>query len=291
MASRKRNYRNKQGMNRYDDGFNQQSYYNNHRPSQQSGHRENQYYCDICGYTIPQAGNVPPVCTRCLISMTLLRANSQTRAKIDKKQAYDYSSKFYFKTDGHPQYKGLPIDHPDPDDAEAMEAYKQRKQGRRRRTGKPAGSESGSHDKHSKPYEKRSKSFRPTAEKKQAQELEKITVQETSSKIDSEKQTSTKESSPPKRKNIPSPKQPRKSPVQKEEKRIKEPLTKELREEDYEGTALTSNRSPATILSDTLNENQLNDIRGDLRSDYTFNQPTPSPDFDQVKAPEQDENS
>ena len=48
LASRKRNYRSKQGVNRYNDGFNQQSYYNNHRPSQQSGHRENQYYCDIC---------------------------------------------------------------------------------------------------------------------------------------------------------------------------------------------------------------------------------------------------
>lgn len=288
MASRKRNYRNKQSPNRYDDGFNQQTYYNSQR-SNQSG-RENLYYCDICGYTFPQAGNIPPVCTRCLIPMTLLRTNSQARAKLEKKQTFDYSSKFYFKTEGHPQYKGLPLDHPDPDDVEAMEAYRLRKQGRRRRSGKPSGLENGSQEKHVKSYDRRNKPSHSSSEHKQIQEIDDVKTPDAPAEIETEKQLPATEL-PPKHKSISTSKQPRKPTRQKEKIKLEEHAEKELREEDYTGTALTNTRSAATILSDTLNKSQLNDISGDLRSDYVFNQPIKSPDTDQaepVEKPEQD---
>jgi hypothetical protein len=278
LASRKKNYRNRNSSNRYDDGYNQQTYSGNHR-SNHSGQRENHYFCEICGYTMPQSGNTPPTCTRCLIPMTIMRTGSLTRSKNDKKPAYDYSSKFYFQTDGHPQYKGLPLDHPDPDDIEAMEAYKLRKQIRRKRSGKPSGDDYGSQEKHVKSPRKQKQSVissnhsRRSVDHKQSREtVSQVpnTSRDTSNDTPADYKPYPPNDSDKRKHTQPERSTPRKAARQNDSLFVHD-TPKSPREEDYAGTALTSNRSAATILSDTLNEKHL-ESSGDLRSDYAFHQ-------------------
>jgi len=55
-------------------------------------------------------------------------SNNRKRQTGQNKQKFDYSSRIYYQTDGHPQYIGLPLDHPDPEDEEAVAAYLRKKE-------------------------------------------------------------------------------------------------------------------------------------------------------------------
>jgi hypothetical protein len=86
------------------------------------------YMCDICGSNVPGLGGAIPLCPRCMIPMLPMEGvNPNARQGGPPKQSFDYSSRIYFPTDGHPQYIGLPMGHPDPDDEPAMNAYRSRR--------------------------------------------------------------------------------------------------------------------------------------------------------------------
>ncbi len=265
MASRKKNYRNRNApVNRYDD--NKHPKYSGSKRGGSSSNRDNHYFCDICGYTIPQSGNVSPMCTRCMIPMSVMRKSSIPRSKNGKKPSFDYSSRIYFQTEGHPQYKGLPLDHPDPEDPEAVNAYKMRVQSKRKRAGKPPDRDHNPRHKSSK-----QKHPRPSSNKNELNEKQEMPEPEKTDRKPDSRVKQAKPESPTK-----SPSAPKRRVVVKKsaDRSTKADKPVNPKEEDYAGTALTNDRSAATILSDTIKMNS--DVAtGDLKSDYNYKKETP----------------
>ncbi|MBN1879436.1 hypothetical protein JW823_04940 [bacterium] len=282
MASRKKNYRHRNPSGRYEENSNNPNYMNNQR-SGHSSERENQYYCEICGYTVPQTGNIPPMCTRCMIPMNMLRSSNLNRSKMEKKQSFDYSSRIFYQTDGHPQYKGLPLDHPDPEDPDAVEAYRARKEGGRRRPARSQGGDfrsanrqTSDHQRRRSPHPATHQQPRRNQEIKQPPPLEQPAPVEPVSPPADVKQVSedvqrSGDYKRERRRRAPARRVVATSPDQKEIEFAAqvEKESPKLREDDYAGTALTSDRSAATILSDTMKEVG-SDHRGNLRSDYAY---------------------
>ncbi len=99
------------------------------------GSRMKYYSCEICGSTLPGSAHIPPLCPRCLIPMSRSSdgVSNVKRNRAPTRPAFDYSARIYHQTDGHPQYIGLPLDHPDPEDEEAVAEYLARKQAQRSR--------------------------------------------------------------------------------------------------------------------------------------------------------------
>lgn len=275
MASRKKNYRHRSAPGRFEENFNSVSYSNGHR-SGSSSERENQFYCDICGYTLLQAGNIPPMCTRCMIPMNLLRPSNVNRSKNDKKQSFDYSSRIFYQTDGHPQYKGLPLDHPDPDDLHAVEAYRNRKESGRRRAPKPHGGDFRQGDRSDAQRQRPVHHHQPQPQRQpnEPRKIEKTVETERAPQEESARPDQSPQRQPdhrrdrrrrtPQRRNLFTP------PAAVEPAPgLADPTPPVARDDDYAGTTLTSNRSAATILSEN-SQHPVDDNPETLRSDYLF---------------------
>ena len=131
MSSKKRKPNKGGGYNRYSPRHDNQNKYHGANPNRDSNRVY--YNCDICGSSVPGVNNMPPLCPRCMIPMQNSgRHNPNTRKSANPvKRQFDYASRFFYPTDGHPQYVGLPIDHPEPEDEDAVAAYQARKAERR----------------------------------------------------------------------------------------------------------------------------------------------------------------
>jgi hypothetical protein len=286
LASRKKNYRRRNPNSGYDN--NQHNYSGSSR-GRNTSNRDNHYFCDICGFTVPQSGSVSPMCTRCMVPMTVLRSSNLNRSKNDKKTSFDYSSRIYFQTDGHPQYKGLPLDHPDPEDQEAVNAYKTRIQSKRKRTGKPAGRDYKSQNRkpaqhHSRPQSGSDEKHPKKPVSRKPQNAIKSPGKTSENSGNQDKQSATK---PEKKPAKPDNKMSRTaSKKRSDEHTMSDKDVKPIREDDYAGTALTTDRSAATILSDTMLINSA-DSQGDLKTDYGYENEMRSSPQKTVRKPKQ----
>ncbi len=116
---------------KHDGNYRNFDNYGNRNTSNHGSNRTKGYYlCDICGSTLTAQTNIPPMCPRCMIPMQFYKGNSGNNKKTNPNQPdsnQEYLSRIYYQTDGHPQYRGLPRDHPDPDDEEAMNHYRVKK--------------------------------------------------------------------------------------------------------------------------------------------------------------------
>ncbi|MCD4652667.1 hypothetical protein K8T06_01895 [bacterium] len=290
MTSRKRNPRNRGSYQKRGDNFGNSKSYFSKQQSGNSKNRSNLYVCESCGATtVPKNNYTIPTCPRCMILMSQPRTHNPN-SKGGKKFRFDYAARIYYQTEGHPQYKGLPKDHPDPEDTEAVAKYKERKT-HQKRSGKSPVRFEKRHPKarRGRSYQNRADHNAPTrANRKEESRVAEESTQKPSeidSRQRSEKQkhntenrknrnyradnvektkthpentrkpteTTVKKSSPRKR-----PRRPPKTKFvpTKVETVVSAAPTKNVgptpKEEDYAGTALTSDRSAATILSDTL---------------------------------------
>jgi len=218
--------------------------------------------------------------------MQLLRQSAVNRNKTDKKQAFDYSARIYYQTDGHPQFKGLPIDHPDPEDIMAVEAYKARKEAHRRRPGKPSGGDAQKADRFSADKQRRKP---PHTSSQQGSVTPRRQNENRRSGNDAPNHPESPSDTAKPQTILPENKKPveikrekrRRPPIKRpadtvvvSEIPVQEESTPNIptpREEDYAGTALTSDRSAATILSDTRNRESNTNAIGNLHSDYAYN--------------------
>jgi hypothetical protein len=224
-----------------------------------------------------------------MVPMTVLRSSNLNRSKNDKKTSFDYSSRIYFQTDGHPQYKGLPLDHPDPEDQEAVNAYKTRIQSKRKRTGKPAGRDYKSQNRkpaqhHSRPQSGSDEKHPKKPVSRKPQNAIKSPGKTSENSGNQDKQSATK---PEKKPAKPDNKMSRTaSKKRSDEHTMSDKDVKPIREDDYAGTALTTDRSAATILSDTMLINSA-DSQGDLKTDYGYENEMRSSPQKTVRKPKQ----
>lgn len=276
MTSRRNSSRNRNSYQNSDNRGNLRG------KSQQSGNtktRMNQYFCDLCGANVPKHGNSSPLCPRCMVPMHQLKGGGKNKGR-----QFDYSARIFYQTDGHPQYKNLPKDHPDPEDEKAVEEYyakkermkrnikrdqqerqnRSRKGGNRRQSGNrnrrpggrnnPDGQETKAR-KASSPGNKSPKN--DTADRPKSAPEESTTQKPKSSENQREPGKNTSErrprNNPRRRKKVPLEKSnmvaaetPAEKPAAPPKKRAR------IKEEDYAGTALISDKSAATILSETL---------------------------------------
>lgn len=251
--------------------------------------------------------------------------NTGSGGKNTKRGNYNLSSKIYYQTDGHPQYKNLPKDHPDPEDEEAVAAYRSRRERDKQSRRGSSQNNRPSRNRRNKPYSKRSRHGedrsrkntgrdRGSGQDSQGQDVRPKEKPEKTADVsaasvtadpvtDNANQQVQKEaaapSKPTRRKRVvkdvkrskeetgtPSETSPETPGAEKpKRKRVKEAAgekaatrakkstpAQRIREEDYTGTALTSDRSAATIISDTLRD-AAESPGGNMHTDYQAGSP------------------
>ncbi|MBN1295977.1 hypothetical protein JXA80_04295 [bacterium] len=238
----------------------------------------------------------------------MLQVRNETPGfKSSRKTSYDYSSRIFYPTEGHPQYKNLPKNHPDPDDEEAMAYYNaQRERDRHQNQNKNqnqsqnqsqnqnqgSGDQRGSKNRRNKPFQRRPRSDDqgPSSERdhRHREREPRETMRENALDVvvktplpvrvepvgDPVKESTDERESRGVREHRPSSRsrkpRPPKSKLQIDTASVShddEATDKMLREEDYTGTALTSDRSAATILSDAKRDSS-HTSQGLVHSDY-----------------------
>jgi len=238
--------------------------------------RKTYFICTICGTSLPLSGKTHPVCPRCMIPMQKSgngRVSSRTNTRkpiFPQQEVFDYSSKVHFKTDGHPQYIGLPRDHPDPENEEAVAKYQAKKKAKQARKHVSSSTQRKKHT--HKNYRKKSTSEQPLktlhSDQSTKAPIERSRSVPPSGKVDSKPDKTTKstqekikklETEKPIRKKPvakkPKPPISKKSAPQKRKQTSKQPkptsksASGTIREEDFLGTALTPDQPVASIMN------------------------------------------
>jgi hypothetical protein len=252
--------------------------------------QKNFYTCEVCGSNVPGSGAHAPLCPRCMIPMQKLNSrghasNRKPHTHTTQKPVYDYSSRLYHQTEGHPQYVGLPRDHPDPSDEEATAAYLARKQAQRNQRKSDAGTSSSRRSRKYRRFKGKPADVKETKDLKKTDGSVSSATQKSVDKP-TRKPVREPEKHPPKTSAVkPAPKS-RKKPLPKTDTDQKPetvkpqprksssrlPKAKPVREEDYMGTALSSDQPVAVM----LNSNQDHDAAiADNMDRSTTEKPTP----------------
>ncbi len=208
----------------------------------------------------------------------------RNNARSSKSKSYDYSSRIFYPTEGHPQYIGLPADHPDPEDEEAVAKYHARNRGGKgsRRSG-PRPPRRGKDVNHRQPRERQEDQSRkgqaPSHQGQQQQPRPKHHQPKSPDKqahVQEQREKPNQPAPPPE--NAPEKKKRTRTPAKKveqesrsESRPARAKRTKasppvqaaSINEDDYEGTALIENQSTFSLVNQSLERALNNDPKED----------------------------